>query len=398
MSLPIKAQKGKPELADILRKHLSDFLEAYPMGPEQYKIVFNLLNCRTDNLGGHLDRCDHCGAERIMYNSCRNRHCPKCQQIPRERWLEKRKSELLPITYFHVIFTLPHELNPIILRNKPLMFTILFRAVSETLIAFGENELGGKMGFMAVLHTWDQLLKAHFHLHCLVSGGAVCKKTNRWIPCKGDYLFNQEALSLVFRGKFLQYLKRNVDKGKLRADLPYHQLKKKLYKHKWVVSVREPIKQAQFVLEYLARYTHRIAIANSRITDLRGGMVTFRFKDRKKKIFKHKTITAVEFIRRFLLHTLPAGFVRIRHYGFLANRDRIGNLKFIRRLLKAPSQLLNFTHSLQKMMFKLTGIDITVCPCCKKGKMQTVADIARNNGKHPNTSIRPPNLLAPVNS
>ena len=398
MSPPIKAQKRKLELADILTEHLTDYLMAYPMNPEQYKIVFNLLNCRTDKLGGHLDRCNHCGAERVMYNSCRNRHCPKCQQIPRERWLEKRKSELLPVTYFHVIFTLPHELNPIILRNKSLMFNILFKAVSETLIKFGENELRGKMGFMAALHTWDQLLNAHFHLHCLVSGGAVCKKTNRWIPCKDDYLFNQEALSLVFRGKFLQYLKRNVDKGKLKTDLRYQQLKSKLYKHKWVVSVMEPIKQAQYVLEYLARYTHRIAIANSRITDLRDGMVTFRYKDRKKKIIKHRTITAVEFIRRFLLHTLPLGFVRIRNYGFLANRNRKGNLNFIRRLLKVPSQLLKFTHSLQKMMLKLTGIDITLCPCCRKGKMQTVADIARHSGKHPNTFIRPPNILAPVTS
>lgn len=276
------------------------------------------------------------------------------------------------------------------------MLNILFKAVSETLITFGENELGGKMGFMAVLHTWDQQLKAHFHLHCLVAGGALGKNTNRWVPCNDNYLFNQEALSLVFRGKFMDQLTRVVRKGKLKPDLQYQQLKSKLYKHKWVVSVREPIKNPQHVLEYLARYTHRVAIANSRIINLKDGMVTFRYKDRKNNSLKQTTITALQFIQRFLLHTLPKGFVRIRHYGFLANRNRTANLNFIRRLLKIPSQLLHITHSLQKIMLKLTGIDITLCPCCRKGRMQPVADIPRHTGKHPHSFIRPPNPLATV--
>jgi hypothetical protein len=390
----IKTHKRRLEIADILRNHITDYRDAYPLSPQQYKIVFNLLNCRTAKLGGHLQRCDHCGTERIMYHSCRNRHCPKCQQIPRERWIEARKSEILPVTYFHLVFTVPHTLNPIILKSKSLMFNILFKAVSETLTRFGENELDGKLGFVAVLHTWDQQLKAHFHLHCLVAGGAVCSKTKRWISCKNNYLFNQEALSLVFRGKFIDRLTRAIRQRKLPVDGQYQQFKKSLYKHKWVVSVRSPINQPQHVLEYLARYTYRVAIANSRITALKDGVVSFRYKDRKKNTLKQATISAVEFIRRFLLHTLPHGFVRIRHYGFLANRNRTDNLNFIRRLLNLPSQLLKMAHSLQNMMLKLTGIDITLCPCCMKGRMLPVATIPRHSGKHPQSFIRPPNNLA----
>jgi hypothetical protein len=389
-----KPPKPKLEVADILRKHFKHYQNEYPLWPDQHRIVSALLNCRTASLGGHVDRCNHCGAERIMYHSCRNRHCPKCQHMPRERWLQARKAELLPVTYFHTVFTLPHELNPVILQNKALMLNLLFKTVSETLIQFGQNQLGGKLGFVAVLHTWDQQLKAHFHLHCLVAGGAACEKSNRWIPCKDTYLFNQEALSLVFRGKFIHALTRAIRCGKLNVGQGFQQFKQNLYKHKWVVSVREPITQAQHVLEYLARYTHRVAIANSRLTALAHGRVSFRYQDRKNNRLQQITISAVEFIRRFLLHTLPHGFVRIRHYGFLANRNRTTNLNFIRGLLKVPSQLVKLTNSLQKMMLKLTGIDITLCPCCMKGRMQLVAEIPRHSGKHPHNFIRPPNHLA----
>ena len=199
MTQLIKPQKPRLEVADIVKKHIRDYKNAYPLGLHQHRILAHIVNCRTAKLGGHIDRCNHCGAERITYHSCRNRHCPKCQQIPRERWLEARKSEVLPVTYFHVVFTLPHELNSLILKNKSLMLNLLFKAVSKTLLQFGENELGGKLGFVSVLHTWDQKLKGHIHLHCLVAGGAVCSKSKRWIPCKDNYLFNQEALSLVFR-------------------------------------------------------------------------------------------------------------------------------------------------------------------------------------------------------
>jgi hypothetical protein len=284
-------------------------------------------------------------------------------------------------------------LNPLILKNKALILSILFKAVAKTLLTFGENKLGGKLGFVAVLHTWDQKLKSHFHLHCLVAGGALCAKTKQWISGNDSYLFNQEALSLVFRGKFIHALTRAIRREKLDVGQPYQQFKARLYKHKWVVSVRKPIKEPQHVLEYLARYTHRVAIANARLTALENGNVSFRYKDRKNNSLKMATISAVEFIRRFLLHSLPAGFVRIRHYGFLANRNRTANLNSIRRLLRLPSQFLKTSPSLHELMAKLTGIDITRCPFCHKGTMHLIAHIPRHRPHHPHGLIRPPNLL-----
>lgn len=394
MAQIIKPPKPKREVADIFRQHIETYRQAYPLRPEQYKIISALLNCRTANLGGHVEKCNRCGAERITYHSCRNRHCPKCQQIPREKWTEARRQELLPLNYFHVIFTLPHELNTMILNHKTAMFNILFKAVAKTLLLFGQNKLGGQIGFIAVLHTWDQKLKAHFHLHCLIAGGAVSQDKNRWLPCKNDYLFNQQALSLVFRGKFIDHLTRAVRCNKIRFSQPYPPFKNKLYTHKWVVSVREPIKKPEQVLQYLARYTHRVAIANSRITALDDHRVTFNTKDRKQNKTIPISITAVEFIRRFLLHSLPKRFVRIRHYGFLANRNRKINLAHIRRLLRLPAQLLKKAASLKEMMRQLTGTDITQCPCCKMGRMKLIAEIPMAGGKHPYSFIRPPNVQA----
>lgn len=392
MAQMISVKKPKLQVADVLREHLADYRQLYPLWPVQKKMITNLIQCRTAYLGGHIHRCSHCGAKRITYHSCRNRHCPTCQQVPRERWTEARKAELLPTIYFHVVFTLPHALNPIIASNKSVMLKGLFRAASKTLLEFGVNQLGGKLGFIAVLHTWDQQLKDHFHLHCLIAGGAATSKT--FNPCKNNYLFNQRALSLVFRGKFIDHMTRAIDCGKMRFGGQYQALKKTLYKHKWVVSVREPIKKAEHVLEYLARYTHRVAISNSRLLALEDGKVTFRYKDRKNNTQKKTTIEAIEFIRRFLLHTLPRGFVRIRHYGFLANRNRKANLTRIRRLLKLPAQLPQANASLKQMMLKLTGIDITRCPLCNKGKMLLVAEIPMQRGRHPPGAIRLPARLA----
>lgn len=390
MTQIIKHPKHKLEIADILRQHVHEYRQAYPLVPEQKKIVSSLVNCRTAYLGGHVERCDTCGTKRVTYNSCRNRHCPKCQQIPRERWTEARKRELLPTNYFHVIFTLPHELNTIVLNNKSIMFSLLFKAVSRTLLTFGKNELGGKLGFISVLHTWDQKLNAHFHLHCLIVGGAISKNGERFLPCKKNYLFNQEALSLVFRGKYIDLLTRAVKRGEISFGSGFESFKNKLYTHKWVVSVRKPIKRPYHVLEYIARYTHRVAIANSRIKSLDRGKVTFNTKDRKKDKIVPITVTAVEFIRRFLLHSLPSGFVRIRHYGFLANRNRNANLEQIRRLLKMPSLPAKDITPIKEMMLKLTQVDITKCPCCKTGTMQLVAEIPLYSGKRPR--IRPPNI------
>ena len=374
-----------PQLAHILYQHIDNYQNQYRLWPEHKKIVTDLLNCRTVRLGGHIDRCDNCGTMRIVYHSCRNRHCPKCQHMPRERWLEKRKDEILSLKYFHVVFTLPHELNTIILNNKKLMLNCLFAAASKTLLTFGENQLNGTPGFLAILHTWDQKLMAHFHLHCLVAGGVVSKNCDRFIPCDSDYLFNQRALSLVFRGKFIQRMNRLRQSEKIKLDPhAYKKLKTTLFFKRWVVSVRDPVKRPEHVLEYLARYTHRVAIANSRIKSLKDGQVTFTAKNRKKNHTESVTIAAVEFIRRFLLHSLPKGFVRIRHYGFLANRNRKANLSLIRKLLKLPTELAKSQGSLEHMVLQLTGTDITTCPCCSQGKMKMLAEIPMYRARAPN--------------
>jgi len=372
----IAVKKPALEIAHILQKHLEDYKRQYRLGPEHSKILSDLFNCRTAKMGGRVERCDTCGSLRIAYHSCRNRHCPKCQHMPRERWLAKRQEEILPVNYFHVVFTLPHELNAVILNHKRLMLNCLFAAVSQTLLRFGQNKLGGRPGFLAVLHTWDQKLKAHFHLHCLVAGGVVADDGKRWIGFKGNYLFNQRALSLVFRGKFMQLLHRACQTQKLTCDPQWYQaLKHTLFAKNWVVSVRHPVKDPQQVLDYLARYTHRVAIANSRITSLQDGMVTFTAKNRKKNRTEPITISAVKFIRRFLLHSLPTGLVRIRHYGFLANRNRQAHLSAVRTLLGLAPASYTPPACLEELMSQLTGVDITTCPCCHRGHMHLLFEI-----------------------
>jgi hypothetical protein len=274
---------------------------------------------------------------------------------------------------------MPHELNTAILNNKKAMFNILFKAASRTLLTFGNNELNGNLGFLAVLHTWDQKLNAHFHLHCLVAGGVMSKSKKRWLPVKNDYLFNEEALSRVFRGKFMERLEHARKTSALKfVGRSYGEFKSMLYAKNWVVSVRDPVKCPEHVLEYLARYTHRVAIANSRIKKLENGMASFTAKNRKKQTTETITITAVEFIRRFLLHSLPKGFVRIRHYGFLANRNRTENLNAIRQLMGVSVLPEKAATSIEETMLQLTGIDLTVCPSCSKGKMQFFAEIPKS--------------------
>ena len=389
MTQIIKAKEPRLQVADILRNHTADYQKAYPLWPDHKKIVSALLNCRTEKLGGRIERCDNCAALRVVYHSCRNRHCPRCQHIPREQWLEKRKQEILPVSYFHVVFTLPHELNTVILNNKKVMFNILFAAASKTLLQFGENELDGIPGFLAILHTWDQKLLDHFHLHCIIAGGAVSKDHQRWIASKNDYLFNQDALALVFRGKFIDRMTQACKNGHLKfADNSYQKLKNTLFTKKWVVSVREPLKRPEYVLEYLARYTHRVAIANSRIKALEDGMVTFTAKNRKKNCTELITISAIEFIRRFLLHSLPKGFVKIRYYGFLANRNRAKNLKSIRRLMGLAESAPENIRPLEEMIQQIAGIDITICPCCNEGKMQFYAEIPKYRARAPDSLAR----------
>jgi hypothetical protein len=268
------------------------------------------------------------------------------------------------------------------------MLNILFAAASKTLLTFGNNELNGTLGFLAILHTWDQKLNAHFHLHCLVPGGAVSKDKKRWLPVKNDYLFNEEALSQVFRGKFIERLGHVRKTGALKFTAgAYGNFKNMLYAKNWVVSVRDPVKRPEQVLEYLARYTHRVAIANSRIKKLENAMVSFTAKNRKKQSTETITITAVEFIRRFLLHSLPSGFVRIRHYGFLANRNRNQHLNAIRDLMGVFAPPEKEVASLEEMVLQLTGTDITACPCCSKGKMQFFAQIPKCRARAPNSLV-----------
>ena len=378
------------EIADIFRKHIGDYLNIYTMPRAHYDVVRDILTCRTAALGGHIEKCDHCGMERQVYHSCRNRHCPKCQTMTKERWLVARKGELLPVIYFHNVFTVPHEINPVILWNKQVILAILFKSVSETLMQFGSNPkngLGGKVGFIAILHTWDQKLNYHVHLHCLVPGGALAPDKDRWIPCRNDFLFPGSALSKVFRGKFIDYLTQAFHKGalifpgtteSLGTSHGFRKLINQLWSKQWVVNIKDPIKKPEMVLEYLGRYTHRVAISNDRILALKEGRVTFGYKDRNRGIRKTLTLDAVEFIRRFLLHVLPKNFVRIRHYGFLANRCKKEMIKKCRILLGLSPQLPErIEKSVQEIMLNLTGVDITRCPFCKQGTMRIIAEIPR---------------------
>jgi hypothetical protein len=340
----------------------------------EQKVIRAVSICRTQDLGGHLDRCDACGFERPAYNSCRNRHCPKCQSLAKARWLEKQTAELLPVGYFHLVFTLPHELNRLILANKKIVLGLLFKAVRETLLEFGKRRLGATMGIIAVLHTWDQTLKDHFHLHCLVPAGALSLDQSRWIAARNNFLFPVKALSRVFRGKFLDLLAKALQQGKIQiihADIKASRQKN------WVVYAKKPFGSPQTVLDYLGRYTHRVALSNNRILQVQDGEVTLSYRDRKdgdrKKII---TLEAHEFIRRFLLHVLPDGFMRIRHFGFLANRSKKQALAQCRKLLDCdPALPQSPILSAKDLLLKITGIDLSRCPCCHEGTMITVGDL-----------------------
>ncbi len=297
------AGEARPELADIFRSHGESYRKTHCLSASQRKVMRAVSVCRTQELGGHLDRCDSCGFERPAYNSCRNRHCPKCQSLAKAKWLETQTSELLPVGYFHLVFTLPHVFNGLILANKKILLKLLFQAVSETLLEFGRTRLGGTLGIIAVLHTWDQTLKDHFHLHCLIPSGALSFDHSRFIAARLNFLFPVKALSRVFRGKFIDLLKHNIDRGKIAAANNEIQA---LWKKNWVVYAKKPFGSPQTVLDYLGRYTHRVALSNNRILSVQNGQVTLSYRDRKDGDRK-KTITleAEEFIRRFLLHVLP---------------------------------------------------------------------------------------------
>jgi hypothetical protein len=376
----LRPEAKKWEIADIFREFGERYRSKNPLPLTHLKVMHAIEVCRTSYLGGYIEECDHCGFERCAYNSCRNRHCPKCQCLTKARWVEDRKAELLPVPYFHNVFTLPHELNPIALCNKEAIYSILFKAVSETLLAFGRNNLGGTLGFIAILHTWTQQLLDHIHLHCVIPGGVLSLDKTKWIPSDEDYLFNVEALSIVFKGKFIDYLRKARSRGELEftgkaaeyeTEAGFSRLIRRLRSKGWVVYSKEPFAGPEQVVDYIGRYTHRIAISNNRIVDIKNVEVTFTYRDRKNKgILRLRTVTAEEFIRRFLLHVLPDGFMKIRHFGILANRYKKENIKLCRELLgdNTPTPEPE-KKSASELMLDLTGTDITKCPCCNKGKM-----------------------------
>jgi len=367
-------KRARAELADIFRQYSESFHRTHRLSASEQKVIRAVSVCRTQELGGHLDRCDCCGFERPSYNSCRNRHCPKCQSLAKAKWLNQQTAELLPVGYFHLVFTLPHELNGLILTHKKILLALLFKAVSETLLEFGQRRLGGTLGIIAVLHTWDQTLKDHFHLHCLVPAGALSLDHSRWISARGNFLFPVKALSRVFRGKFLSLLQQARQRRKIAGTT--REIKPSRQKN-WIVYAKKPFGSPRTILDYLGRYTHRVALSNDRIVKVENGQVTLSYRDRKDGDRK-KTITleAHEFIRRFLLHVLPEGFMRIRHFGFLANRSKKQALARCRRLLKLDPALPESPHqSAKELLLQITGIDLSRCPCCHKGTMIVVGDL-----------------------
>ena len=371
------------EVADILRERGVAYGETHRLSAQQRKVVDALVNCRTAALGGFKAECDRCGAVTIQYASCRNRHCPKCQTLSQTRWVERQCADLLDIGYWHVVFTLPHELNPVAQGNPALIYRLLFRAASQTLLEFGRNPrwLGGELGITMVLHTWGQNLGQHIHVHCIVTDGGLSPDGQRWLsPARKGFLFPTAALSKVFRGKYLDFLGAAHRDGELRLKAAdgddgheFECLKTALRSHGWVVYSKAPFAGAGQVLAYLGRYTHKTAIGNHRLVGFDGEHVRFRWRDyadgNKVKVMR---LDADEFIRRFLLHVLPRGFTRLRHYGLLANRCRARKLTLCRELLRQPAPEPREPETTREMLLRLTGIDIALCLHCGEGALRQI--------------------------
>ena len=336
------------EVADIVRAAGPAFLDHARMcfDRQRLKVLNAIQRCRTAALGGHFDECSRCGHRAISYNSCRNRHCPKCQANTRYRWLQARRAELLPTRYVHVVFTLPHELAPLALVNKKLVYTLLLRLSAETLMEFARDPrlLGAEIGFFSVLHTWNQKLEHHPHVHCVVPEGGIALDRSQWVRPRYNFFLPVKAMAKVFRGKFLDALRTAFTAGKLRfpgqmknlaTPRIFAELLRQCCRHKWVVYAKRPFGGPEHVLQYLGNYTHRVAISNHRLVGLAGGKVSFRWRDsahhNKKRVM---SLHVEEFLRRFFLHVLPLGFVRIRHFGFLSNRRRKASLQLCRKLLQ----------------------------------------------------------------
>jgi hypothetical protein len=378
------------EVADIVRAHGDEFRRAHAasLSSRQKRALRNIERCRTAALGGHLEQCDQCGHQRNVYNSCSDRNCPKCQSLARAKWLEQRRVELLPVEYFHVVFTLPEPLAQLCLQNQREMYNLLFRAASETLltIAADPQHLGARIGFFCILHTWGQTLTAHPHLHCVVPGGGISLDDSRWVSCRPGFFLPVRVLSRRFRNVYLRYLEKAYAAGKLRfggsletlADrTSFIRYLDKLRQMEWVVYAKPPFGGPDRVLEYLGRYTHRIAISNNRLLECKDGQVKFAYKDYKdEQKQKVMTLSADEFLRRFLLHVLPDGFQRIRHYGLLGNRHRAEHIARCRELLAVPTLIPPAEPNYRQRCQQLNGQDPLQCPQCKTGHMVRIAILA----------------------
>ena len=370
------ALAGRPlEIAEIFRAHAPP-LER--LGPDRRRVVRDITSCRTPLLGGHLQVCDHCGREVPFYNSCRNRHCPKCQSLEQTRWVEAQARSLLPVEYFHLVFTVPKALHPFFLADRRGSYALLFEATIQTLHSVCRRRLGAVPGTIAVLHTWTQTLAFHPHVHCIVTGGGLAISRDRWIASRPGFLVPVRVLSKIFRGKLLEHFDRALHTRTcgLAAALG-GPLLRQAASREWVVYSKAPLAGPAQVLRYLGRYTHRIAIGNERLVALRDGLVTFRYRDRKRGDARRLlSLQAPHFVERFLLHVLPRGFVRVRHFGLQANGCRSRLIATARQLLHAPaSPQPDKTHreSWRDLYRRLTGRDPARCPYCDQGTLRPAA-------------------------
>jgi hypothetical protein len=389
--------RPKLEVADVFRRYGEAYREKHgaSMSTAQRRVMTAIEVCRTAALGGHLERCDQCGHERNCFNSCRDRHCPKCQSLARAQWIEDRQSELLDCPYFHVVFTVPEQIAAIAYQNKELVYGILFHTTAATLktIAADPKHLGAEIGFFAVLHTWGQNLVHHPHLHCVVPGGGLSPDGKRWVACKPGFFLPVRVLSRLFRRCFLESLQKAFDSGKLqffgsleplREPSAFARQMARAKASEWVVYAKRPFAGPQQVLDYVGRYTHRVALSNNRLLDIEYGQVRFQWKDyRDRSQIKTMSLSADEFIRRFLVHVLPEGFQRIRYYGFLGNRYRQQKLDQCRGLLGMETPASSPAKDYRDRCEELTGRSLHQCPQCRQGQMVTVELLPRSVSRMP---------------
>ena len=370
----------KTTVNNIFAEYGNEYLKKYPTSDHDKKIIRAISICRTEELGGHMDTCINCGHTVIMYNSCRNRHCPQCQFMKKEKWIMKKKNEILPFQYFHVVFTLPAELNGIIYQNQKILYKLLFKKVKETLLTIAEEKkyLGAKIGFFGILHTWGQKLNLHPHIHCVVPGGGYSTDKKKWIKCSKDYFVKIDILMQRFRSLFLVGLKKLNLNNKLNLSrLIYADKKKfqnlidKLFEKKWVVYSKASFKNSDSVIEYLGRYTHKIAISNYRIIGIENDIVSFVYKDykdnNKKKIQK---VNVLKFIRLFLLHVVPYRFVRIRYFGLLSNRTKKETIEKCYDFFNLKIKKNTKEESWEDIYFRVTGNNVRICSVCGSNKIQ----------------------------